>query len=57
MKLSEAEVGRKVVYTPRHGAKEDGVITSKNDRFVSVRYGNDVHSKATNPEDIEYINE
>jgi len=57
--LEEAEIGRKVVYTPYEGCdpklKEDGVITGKNDRFIFVRYGNDVHSKSTYPDDLEYI--
>lgn len=59
MKLKDAVEGRKVVYTPYGGCanyeKEEGVITSKNDKYVFVRYGNDVNSKATRPEDIEYI--
>lgn len=59
MKLSEVEVGRKVIYTPFEGCgkeqKEEGVITSKNDSHVFVRYGSDIHSKATNPIDLEYL--
>lgn len=59
MKLSEIEVGKKVIYTPfkdcSEEQKEKGIITSKNDRYVFVRYGNDVYSKATNPKDLIYI--
>jgi len=43
------ETGRKVVYTPFIGCdpelREEGVITSYNDKFIFVRYGNDVNSK------------
>lgn len=59
MKLSEARenIGRKVVYTPfkdcEYYMKETGVITSTNNKFVFVRYGNDVNSKATMAEDLE----
>ena len=59
MKIDEAEVNRKVVYTPFKGCdpklKEEGVITSKNDKFVFVRYESDVNSKATSPCDICYL--
>lgn len=56
--LNQVELDRKVVYIPYRGCpphlKEEGVITGKNERFIFVRYGNDVHSKATSPEDLEY---
>lgn len=59
MELAEAEIGRKVIYTPFKGCdpklKEEGVITGKTQRFVFVRYGADLYSKATDPRDIEYI--
>lgn len=56
MKLEEAEVGRKVIYTPFPGGEvEEGIITSFNHKNIFVRYGNDQHSKATSPEDISYI--
>jgi hypothetical protein len=53
--LDEAEIGRKVVYIPKHGKREDGVITSKNHKFIFVRYGNNVTSIATNPKDLFYL--
>lgn len=57
--VNNIEIGRKVVYTPFIGCdpelREEGVITDYNDKFVFVRYGNDVNSKATSPEDIEYL--
>lgn len=59
MKLEDVMIDRKVVYTPFKGCdpklKEEGIITSKNDKFVFVRYGSDVNSKATDPEDLEYM--
>lgn len=55
MTLDEARalVGCGVVYTPGHGPREDGVITSVTDRFVFVRYAGDTTSKATAASDIE----
>jgi len=51
------DVGRKVVYQARHpnAEREEGVITSFNDHSVFVRYGSDVHSKATSREDLEWV--
>jgi len=45
-------IGAGVVYTPTHGDREDGVITSVGDRYVFVRYRGDQHSKATSPDDL-----
>jgi len=58
MRIEHAEIGRQVVYTPFEGCHEKlleyGVITGRNDKFVFVRYGCDIYSKATWPGDIEY---
>jgi hypothetical protein len=55
VKLEDAQIGMKVIYTPHKGCKpeqlEEGVVTSKNDKFVFVRYGADYCSKATCPDD------
>lgn len=59
MTIEEAKrnIGNSVTYTPFEGCgenqKEYGVITSVNERFVFVRYGNDVNSKATRAEDLK----
>lgn len=49
-------IGRKVTYIPFEGCdislREYGVITSVNERFAFVRYGSDINSKATNPNDL-----
>jgi len=59
IKLSEAEVGRKVIYIPfeecDNSQKEYGVITGKNNWFVFVRYSTNINSKATRPEDLNYL--
>ena len=59
MKLKEAILGRKVIYTPRGDYEnrrlEEGVITSSNSKFVFVRYGADYGSKATDPDDLKYL--
>ena len=51
-------IGRYVKYTPFKGCDKSqielGVITSVNDSYVFVRYGNDLHSKATNPSDLSF---
>ena len=53
---ARARIGEPVAYRPRVGAKpEFGTITSVNDAFVFVRYGADVGSKATRPEDLRCI--
>jgi hypothetical protein len=52
MNIGDAQVGSRVVYTPR---KEDGVVTSINSTYVFVRYGGDTNSKATNPGDLELM--
>ena len=48
-------IGDGVVYTPRHGASEDGVITGVGHLYVFVRYRGDVSAKATNPDDLEFL--
>jgi hypothetical protein len=45
------DIGRKVVYRE----DETGEITSFTDKVVFVRYGNDLHSKATRREDLEWL--
>lgn len=63
MTLDEARaaVGRQVVYAryddPFYGnvvtaGPEYGIITSVNDRYVFVRYGNSPTGKATDPADL-----
>lgn len=58
MTLQECKenIGRKVTYIPFKGCNpklhEYGVITSTNNKNVFVRYGSDINSKATNPEDL-----
>ena len=36
---AKADIGKAVVYSPRHGREELGLITSFNDAVVFVRYG------------------
>lgn len=60
MTLQEASqsIGRKVIYTPFENCDnkylEYGVITSTNDKYVFIRYGNDVNSKSTRAEDLKF---
>ena len=52
--LTEADRGRGVVYSHRHGA-EDGVITSWNDSYVFVRFRGSESSKACRDEDLNWL--
>lgn len=56
---TEKDVGRAVVYTGNYGGpREDGVITSFNDKYVFVRYKTQHPSqngKATSREDLEWL--
>lgn len=54
-KLQEKDIGRIVIYTSKGKDKrEEGVITSWNDKFIFVRYGAYKQSAATMPEDLEF---
>lgn len=56
MTLNEARrlgEGAGVVYTPAHGAREDGIIKRIGDRYVHVLYRGDYDAKATDPADLE----
>jgi hypothetical protein len=56
MTLEQARerIGDGVVYRSG-GDAEDGVITSVNSTYVFVRYRGDTGSKATYPEDLEFL--
>ena len=59
MTLEECKnsIGRNVTYIPFEGCSpnlfEYGVITSTNDKYVFVRYGGDILSKATDPSNLK----
>jgi len=55
--LMPSDVGRGVVYAPSHGPREDGAITSWNDTYIFVLYRGSTTSKATRPEDLEWLRE
>lgn len=62
MKIENISIGDEVVYIPKHllmGEKANmikeenlGVVTSKNDTYVFVRYKGNTGSQATLPEDL-----
>lgn len=54
--LTKSDVGRGVVYRPGHPwvPPEDGNISSWNDKYVFVRYRGDLHTKATDPRDLDW---
>ena len=62
MRIEDINPGDKVVYIPNHllmGSKDEmvqdnnlGVVTSKNDNFVFVRYLNKTNSEATDANDL-----
>lgn len=49
-------IGRSVLYIPFEGCDpslyESGIITNVNSKYCFVRYGSDINSKATKPEDL-----
>jgi hypothetical protein len=53
---TEADIGRKVIYEREYCKKEEGVITSFNNKYVFVRYGSGCTSQATDPADLRFIN-
>lgn len=59
MRFTDADVGRKVVYraphVPTSETGDEGVITSVTARWVFVRYGSDVGSKATPLELLDLV--
>lgn len=57
MTLEEANnsIGRKVVFEQFGCKKEEGVITSVNDRFIFVRFGNSCQGQACSPSSISLI--
>lgn len=50
-KLTFADIGKIVSYKD-----ESGELMAWNDKNIFVRYGDDEHSKATNPKDLKFIN-
>lgn len=51
---ARSNIGKTVAYTPPHGVgTEVGVITSVGPQFVFVRYGDERHSKATHPANLD----
>ena len=51
-KLTDNDRGRGVVYVPRVGPREDGIIVRWNDTIVFVDYRGEI--KATYPADLEW---
>ena len=54
---TEFDIGRRVLYVGNSyepGRVEAGVITSFNDSYVFVRYGEEIHSKATRREHLDW---
>lgn len=49
------DVGRFVVYTDHDGERRQGVITSFSAYYVFVRYGEEVLSKPTRREDLDWV--
>ena len=58
--LTERDVGREVIYTAPHGAMEEGVVKSWNDKYIFVKYGpcrfQDVTAAATKEEQLDFKN-
>jgi len=58
---ASTRIGDAVVYEVSNGPRfsdrtfDMGVVTGVNESFVFVRYGGDSHSKATRPEDLDWL--
>jgi len=55
--LTKKDIGRTVIFnhhSPVSLPIEAGVITSIGNMYVFVRYGSDLHSKATSPDNLEF---
>lgn len=50
--LDNPDKGRKVAYTPVHGERQIGIISSWNDSYVFVDYG--AGAQATRPGDLTW---
>ena len=56
IKVAEGDIGRAVIYrTAPNFEPEQGTITSFNDKYVFVRYGNGVRGVATSPDDLDWV--
>lgn len=56
IKVTASDIGRGVVYrTAPNFEPEQGVITSFNDKYVFVRYGNGLRGVATDPDDLDWL--
>ena len=54
-KLTEKDIGRKVIYSSYGNQKEEGHITSWNKIFIFVDYGNSCgRGIATDPRDLKF---
>jgi hypothetical protein len=66
LEQAREHIGDRVVYTPivdphnefhnPHVQPEEGWITSVGSKYIFVRYGTDFHSKATAPENLQFLN-
>jgi len=54
--LTPEDVGREVVYQPRHAQREYGSLTSWNDEFVFVRFRGPT-GEACRPQDVSFAHE
>jgi len=59
METEGFDAGDRVMYIPQHASSfkdvEHGVVTSKNDWYVFVNFGNGDTSAACRPEDLEIL--
>jgi hypothetical protein len=56
IKPTSKDIGRFVIYTSHDGRKEEGAITSFNDRYVFVHYGRGSTHPGARREDLEWSN-
>ena len=54
-KLTKNDIGKKVVYLSANSPAEEGVISTWNNRFIYVTYGDDKHSQGTYPDHLDWV--
>lgn len=52
--INELDIGKKVIYKEGEYNEEKGVITSYNNEYIFVKYGNDIQSKSTRIKDLTW---
>lgn len=57
--MKDTLTGKRVIYKPFPNCPPEliveGIVVGSNDEYLFVRYGEDIHAKATNQKDVDFI--